>query len=287
MAHPRSSMVMIAALLAGVACRRSDRAASGADSAGPPAAAASPNVVVFHAKDYAFTGPAQIPAGMTTFELVNDGPGIHHMAIVRLDSGKTLVDAERALKQKGPPPHWMVLVGGPNAPSPHDSANATLDMQPGSYALMCMVDIPNHVPHFIHGMVSPLTVTPSSDSSATAPRADEVITMTDFSFQLANPLTAGKHTIAVRNTGAQPHELELIRLASGKTPDEVLKWMEKPSGPPPGEALGGVAPFIGGHEVYFTADLAPGKYMLVCFIPDVKDGKPHFVHGMMQEVTVT
>jgi hypothetical protein len=36
----------------------------------------------------------------------------------------------------------------------------------------------------------------------------------------------------------------------------------------------------------FTADFVPGKYALICFLPDAKDGKPHFMHGMVQEVTV-
>jgi hypothetical protein len=39
-------------------------------------------------------------------------------------------------------------------------------------------------------------------------------------------------------------------------------------------------------RVYFTADLTPGEYLLICFLPDAKDGKPHFVHGMMQQIKV-
>ena len=37
---------------------------------------------------------------------------------------------------------------------------------------------------------------------------------------------------------------------------------------------------------YFTADFAPGKYGLICFLPDAKDGKPHLAHGMVREITV-
>jgi len=33
-------------------------------------------------------------------------------------------------------------------------------------------------------------------------------------------------------------------------------------------------------------DLAPGEYGLLCFLPDAKDGKPHFVHGMHKQITV-
>jgi hypothetical protein len=34
-------------------------------------------------------------------------------------------------------------------------------------------------------------------------------------------------------------------------------------------------------------DLTPGNYALLCFIPDAKDGKPHIMHGMMKDFTVS
>ena len=37
---------------------------------------------------------------------------------------------------------------------------------------------------------------------------------------------------------------------------------------------------------YWTVDLKPGTYVLVCFIPDAKDGKPHLAHGMMKVVEI-
>ena len=33
-------------------------------------------------------------------------------------------------------------------------------------------------------------------------------------------------------------------------------------------------------------DFTPGSYALVCFVPDMKDGAPHFVHGMVRTFTV-
>ena len=55
----------------------------------PPAAPPVPVSVTIHASDFAFTAPDTISAGVTTFYLVNDGPGLHHALLVRLDSGKT------------------------------------------------------------------------------------------------------------------------------------------------------------------------------------------------------
>ena len=37
---------------------------------------------------------------------------------------------------------------------------------------------------------------------------------------------------------------------------------------------------------YVTADFPPGEYALICLLPDAKDGRPHFMHGMMQHLTV-
>jgi uncharacterized cupredoxin-like copper-binding protein len=34
-------------------------------------------------------------------------------------------------------------------------------------------------------------------------------------------------------------------------------------------------------------DLAPGTYGLICFVPDSKDGKGHYVHGMAKTLTVS
>jgi hypothetical protein len=34
-------------------------------------------------------------------------------------------------------------------------------------------------------------------------------------------------------------------------------------------------------------DLPPGEYGLVCFVPDAKDGKPHFMHGMITQLTIS
>lgn len=108
----------------------------------------------------------------------------------------------------------------------------------------------------------------------------------DFSFTLAGPLTAGKRVIAVRNEGAQPHEVELVRLAPGKTAEEMLAWVHKPEGTPPGLPLGGVAPLARGGEAWFEVELEAGRYALICFVPDAKDGKPHFAHGMLQEIEI-
>lgn len=275
------------------ACAPKDNATvATSDSATPAAAPAAnapttPNIVTIHAKDFAYIGaPAQIPAGMTTFNLVNDGQSFHHIEIVRLDSGKTLANLEAELAKPAAPPDWAVFQGGPNAPDPGHETNATLDLKPGNYAMLCLVDVPGGVPHFAKGMIRPFTVTAATAPSAPAPVADMTISLSDYAFQLSTPLKSGDHTFAVKNTASQMHEVELLRLAPGKTVADLLSWLSKPAGPPPASAVGGVSPFTT-DTVYFNASITPGNYALICFVPDAKDGKPHFTHGMTKTITVS
>lgn len=245
-----------------------------------------PNVVTIRATDYAFEAPTEIPAGMTTFKLANASQGFHHAVLVRIDSGKTYADLQAAMSKHGPPPAWMTIVGGPNAPDPQTESNSTFDVSAGTYALICMVDIPEGIPHVARGMMAPLTVTPSTAPAVPAPAADVKITLFDYNFTLSKPLVAGPQTIEVVANPGQPHELEIIALAPGKTQGDLLAWFEKMEGPPPGRAIGGTAPGRPGVSQFMTADFTAGDYVLLCFIPDAKDTKPHFAHGMIQVVSI-
>ena len=42
-----------------------------------------------------------------------------------------------------------------------------------------------------------------------------------------------------------------------------------------------------GGKAFVEVDLAPGEYGLICFVPDSKDGKGHYRHGMAKKVTVS
>jgi len=286
------------ATIALCACSQKEAAkdsAAVAQSAAPAAAHGfdpATHTATVHAKDFSFDAPDSISAGWTTFHLVNDGPNFHHIQLVRLDSGKTVQDLGEALKNpNAPPPRWAVFVGGPNAPSPGSASDATLNLQPGSYAMLCVVYIPGHVAHVTKGMVRPLTVTAASGAPAAEPNADVTITESDYKFDIPANITAGNHTFKVVNSGPQPHEVEIIRLAPGKTMKDFGEFMakayaDKVDGPPPGDGLGGITAMTPGGTEYFTANMTPGNYVMICFVPDMKDGKPHADHGMVKEFTV-
>ncbi|HLQ24051.1 MAG TPA: hypothetical protein VK132_12635, partial [Gemmatimonadales bacterium] len=148
------SAALLAALLAG--CSGHEAGQPGAQA---PAAAAGPNVVTITATEYTFQMPAQVPAGPTTFLLKSQGRELHHAVVVRLGEGKSAADLGAALKNPGPPPSWMHLEGGPNPPNPGGESNATLDLKPGHYVVLCFIPSGDGVPHFAKGMVTPFEVT--------------------------------------------------------------------------------------------------------------------------------
>lgn len=276
------------------ACSHATPDAKSTDSttaAASAAAPASPNVLSITATDYAFDAPAQIPAGLTTIRVQSNGKEVHQAALIRIEQGKTFADFAAAVqamaKQNGPPPAWIVDAGGPNPPMPNGTSEATEYLAPGTYAIVCFVPSPDGTPHIAKGMMRELTVTPSSGASAPAPNADASVTLADYSFTTAAPLTSGHHVIRVTNAGPQSHEVVLVRLAPGKTGQQFAQWVNGMKGPPPGALLGGVAAMAPGDTAYFPADLTPGNYAFVCFVPDSKDGKPHVAHGMIHDFVVT
>lgn len=281
------SLLPLVALLAACATKDAPKTAAVSDST-TPVAAAVPHQMTIVATNYKFDAPDEVPAGMMTVHLVDNGSEMHHVAFVKLNDGKTMADLAEALKKTGPPPAWAVAHGGVNPPHPGGGmASATQLLEAGNYALLCFVPSADGVPHFARGMVHALTVTANSGAAdAPAPTADIVMTLNSYTFTPSKPITAGKHTIRLENAGSQSHELFLARLDPGKKAQDIPTWIMKMDGPPPAESMGGVPAMAPKMVSYFTADFIPGDYALICFLPDEKDGKPHFTHGMIQQFHV-
>lgn len=272
----------VALLLVGLA------ACSGGEEA-PPAAAA-PTEVHFTASDFAFQGPSTIESGMVTFTLTSNGPNWHHLQLVKIPDGMTFdfFVQQLAQAQPGQPlPAWFVEAGGVNPPPTGGSASATLMVEPGEYAVMCVVDTPDHVPHFAKGMIQPLTVTAASGAPAAMPPADMMLNLVDYAFSFSTPPTAGSHVIHVMNGGGQAHEVAFFKLEPGKTMDDVMAFAQTYAGDPPMVPHGGVPAIRPGEDADVYVDFTPGDWVALCFLPDATDGAPHVVHGMMLPFTIS
>lgn len=111
--------------------------------------------------DFELDAPETLAAGETTFEVMNNGPQAHEMAVFQLDDGTTTEDLlgllTGAIEPTGPPP--FAFIGQVAVMTPGESGITTLDLEVGSYALLCFVTDPEtETPHFALGMVQDLVV---------------------------------------------------------------------------------------------------------------------------------
>lgn len=108
-----------------------------------------------------------------------------------------------------------------------------------------------------------------------------------YAFDLPDEIKGGTLTLTLKNDGAEPHELGLVRVEDGTTAqqfaDDVLGTEGAPIpeyvvGAPGG--LGGIAPSASGTS---TISLEEGTYVYFCTFGD----PPHYQNGMLGEFTVT
>ena len=124
------------------------------------------------------------------------------------------------------------------------------------------------------------------------PQAGEVIFTafdTDDGHRFRGPdsVPAGWTTLRLSNESQEPHHMQLIRLPEGMTLEGLFAAFQQPGSPPAGlKFSGGAGGLFPGGSGLATVNLAPGNYVMVCFIPD-DNGAPHAVGGMVKPLIVT
>jgi plastocyanin len=251
---------------------------------------AQPQSVSLTAINYGFKNvPTTLHAGVVNISLTDAGTEPHQGQLIKLNAGVDALKLINASKSGGElaVDQLGTYVGGPNAANPFGGKSAaSVVLQPGKYAFVCQIPDAKGRPHLSLGMAAQFDVTGSSTSAK--PSASASASGHEYTFTLP---TAWNDTISFTNNGTQPHELQLIGVAPGHTPDEARKAITSPtatatSGPPPYTALGGTSAVAPGHESWFTANLKPGTYFAMCFITDKNRHVPHFVLGMIKQFTV-
>lgn len=135
---------------------------------------------------------------------------------------------------------------------------------------------------------------PAADEAAletTTPDTPQEVTYTaaDFSYVGPDTIAPGMTTFRMENTGAQEHHIVLARLAEGRTMTELVEaFQANPTAEPDFVTwVGGSGSAMPAASSTATQDLAPGNYVLICFVPDHSDnGIPHFAKGMVKEIVV-
>lgn len=244
------------------------------------------NVVTVTASDFRFRAPSTIPAGLTTFRLINQGPEFHHVQLVKIDGGHTMQEFLDRVAAGDLLPAWVEYVGGPNAPVPGGTSEATVNLDPGSYAIVCVIPSRDGVPHLMKGMAVPLTVAGRASDPVLEPRADVRMVLRDYAYDITPSIRAGLRTVRVENVADQPHEVFIVKLAPGKTAQDMLRWIGTGEGTPPGTPVSGTTLLTKGEVNFLTIDFEPGEYALLCFVPDAGDGREHVSHGMVRQITI-
>ena len=239
------------------------------------------------ANEYAFRAPASARPGLNRVVLVNEGKELHHIVILRLPDS---LDASRALRKLtqhqslGADAHG---VGGPGAIFPGDSSVAWITLERGRYMFLCFIPAQDKLPHAMKGMVAQLDVTGDDFSDERAPAATLTLSASEYAFDLSVPPRAGRATIEFRNTGTQEHDYAILQLPDSADPvatarrlgraDTTLKYVR---------LVGGSGPLAPGRRSWNRATLARGHYAVVCFASDERDGRSHYLHGMVRTFDV-
>ena len=245
--------------------------------------------MAIEAADYKFSGtPATAESGEVEITLSNTGKEPHQAQLFKMNEGVTvgqLVEKGKAPEAERDFSDLGTWAGGPNAVDPGETQVAVAQLQEGNYAFFCQVPDAKGQAHLALGMLAPLEVT-QADAEAEAPSADSSSSAKEFAFELPEEWTG---SIAFENRGEQPHELQVIGVAEGKTPEDVEAWFKAApgtAGPPAWTTGGGLAAIQPGDTGSFEADLGPGTYFAMCFISDPTKKAPHFALGMMQRFEV-
>jgi uncharacterized cupredoxin-like copper-binding protein len=134
---------LAAALLIATACGGSPgTAASGV---------AGDGTIVTTEKDFGIAlEEASTPAGSTTFDITNDGPSTHEFVVFKTDLAEDALPVDGSTVAEGD----LDLVDEAEDIAPGVSASLTVDLEPGSYVVICNVE-----GHYTAGMHAALTVT--------------------------------------------------------------------------------------------------------------------------------
>lgn len=262
------------------------------------------NVIEIITKNMDFQMPDTIPSGWVTFRYKNMSPQTHFFLIDKYPDGITL---QNVIDEVGPPfdngmklinegkveegyaefgklPEWFgeaKYLGGSGLVSSNHVSQTTVKLNPGYYIFECYVKMSNGVFHSSMGMEKAVVVS-ETDSGNTEPKADIAIDISSTEGIVFNDsISAGNHTFSVFykdqivHENFLGHDINLAKLDDTANLDDLNNWMDwsNPKGliepAPKGVVfLGGLNNMSKEDKGYFTANLDPGRYVLISEVPN-------------------
>lgn len=143
-----------------------------------------------------------------------------------------------------------------------------------------------------------VNVTGEMPADLTEPESGATITMAEYTIEVTGgELTAGQQVVKITNVGAQPHFIFVALGPDSMTGEDIEAILESEmTGTPPATDLDPDADFVPvlgtgtqstGTDIWVTMDLEPGKYLMICFFPDIESGLPHALEGMYSIIEVS
>ena len=178
--------------------------------------------------------------------------------------------------------------------SPGEANTVSSDLDPGSYAVMCMIRASDGVSHLAKGMISQVEVEEPAAEQQAEPPVDRTVTVTDGKIDIgAKDFKAGRTTFEITNGGEQKHNFAIVALNEAETLRSLGRYVQAAfTGPPPSTAPGRIvanaATFEPGDRVKVALDLKPGTYTVACMYRADEGTEDHLtVFGEQTTITVT
>jgi len=141
---------------------------------------------------------------------------------------------------------------------------------------------------FLLVVVCLLAILVSSGPAGSAQPPEVVIVAEEYAFSGPERIDGGWKTIRFKNQGHEIHHVQFLKLPGDKTGKDFSEALASDSTRLPSWVVryGGVNSIMPGEEATVVINLDPGKYVLICGIPD-KRGLPHVIRGMSKSIQVT
>lgn len=158
-------------------------------------------------------------------------------------------------------------------------------LAPGTYYLVDLAVQPTGPP-----TATTLTVVPTDNAKRTLVPATVSVRGTSADVFLTKSRWDRTGVVKFANTSDTIHFMEITPVQDGTTDAQIQAFFDSGSQTPPtffrdghGYALEALSP---GRQVHGAYDLAPGTYVLLCFVSDDTTGMPHALMGMHKVITV-
>jgi hypothetical protein len=136
------------------------------------------------------------------------------------------------------------------------------------------------------------TAANTDDTAAQATPVDLTVTATSdngtFAFDLPKTISGGMVNLTLDNQDNQPHEIALLKVDEGTTPEQVEGWLDQEGAPIPDfveTKLAGVGNAAPGQKATSSQEIEPGSYVYFCTFGD--GDEVHYKNGMLGSVEVT